>query len=233
VITYCDSVKLIIWRLDQVYLAAVVDYIPMEMTQCLASFLELFYIFWRNAITTTALNQAKEHLNDFRRHREIFVTTGTRAHCSLPRQHALGHFLTGIPEFGASNGHCSPITESKHIEAVKKPWRRSSRFDALHQMLKIIVRVDKLSTLHQLFMDRGMLQGSTSMYMALTVSNNWQPLVLKDSEDEESNQAVDDEPDDPARMGDVTPADGPRLATSVTLARTHRKPSLVVQKVVN
>lgn len=101
-------------------------------------------------------------------------------------------------------------------------------------MLKIIVRVDKLATLHQLFKDRGMLQGSTSMYMALTAANDWQPLDLEDLEGEEGNQADDDEPgDDNERMGDVAPVNGPRFASSVTLARTHRELFFIVQKVVN
>ncbi|KAF8953940.1 hypothetical protein BDZ97DRAFT_1678489, partial [Flammula alnicola] len=40
-----------------------------------------------------------------------------------------------VQEFGAPGGLCSSITESRHITAVKKPWRRSSRFEALGQML--------------------------------------------------------------------------------------------------
>ncbi|KAF9538821.1 hypothetical protein CPC08DRAFT_738828 [Agrocybe pediades] len=44
-------------------------------------------------------------------------------------------FSSSIPLFGSPNGLCSSITESKHIKAVKEPWRRSNRFNALSQML--------------------------------------------------------------------------------------------------
>ena len=43
--------------------------------------------------------------------------------------------------------------------AVKKPWRRSSRYEALKQMLVINTRNDKLAAAHVNFASRGMLCG--------------------------------------------------------------------------
>ena len=63
-----------------------------------------------------------------------------------------------IREFGAPNGLCSSITESKHIKAVKIPWRRSNRYKALQQMLYINQRMDKLSAARLDFTRRGMLE---------------------------------------------------------------------------
>ncbi|KAI0038125.1 hypothetical protein FA95DRAFT_1475492, partial [Auriscalpium vulgare] len=45
------------------------------------------------------------------------------------------HYRHLIEEFAALNGLWSSITESKHIKAVKEPWRRWSRNEALGQML--------------------------------------------------------------------------------------------------
>lgn len=59
--------------------------------------------------------------------------------------------------FGAANGLCSSITESKHIKAVKQPWRRSSRNELLGQMLLINQRLDKLSALRVELSSHGML----------------------------------------------------------------------------
>ena len=69
------------------------------------------------------------------------------------------HYSMLIRLFGAPNGLCSSITESKHIKAVKKPWRRSNRYKALHQMLVTNQRLDKLAALRANFQDRGMLFG--------------------------------------------------------------------------
>ncbi|EDR03636.1 uncharacterized protein LACBIDRAFT_331347 [Laccaria bicolor S238N-H82] len=63
---------------------------------------------------------------------------------NLPRQHSLVHLIKQIQEFGAPGGLCSSITESCHITAVKRLWRRSNRYEALGHMLLTNQRLDKL-----------------------------------------------------------------------------------------
>ena len=75
----------------------------------------------------------------------------------MPRQHSLVHYRLNIQEFGAPSGLCSSITESQHITAVKRPWRRSSRFDALGQMLLTNQRLDKLNAMRSDYISHGML----------------------------------------------------------------------------
>lgn len=76
---------------------------------------------------------------------------------SLPRQHSLSHYPRLIQDFGAPGGVCSSITESRHITAVKKPWRRSNHYEALGQILLTNQRLDKLAAARADFVDRGML----------------------------------------------------------------------------
>ena len=70
------------------------------------------------------------------------------------------HYSRLIRMFGAPNGLCSSITESKHIKAVKEPWRRSNRYNALGQMLLTNQRLDKLAAARVDFTSRGMLNGT-------------------------------------------------------------------------
>ena len=70
-----------------------------------------------------------------------------------------------IQEFGAPNGLCSSITESKHIKAVKELWQCSSRFKALGQMLITNQRLDNLAALRINFASRGMLKGTCLSYI--------------------------------------------------------------------
>ncbi|KIJ58527.1 hypothetical protein HYDPIDRAFT_51931, partial [Hydnomerulius pinastri MD-312] len=93
----------------------------------------------------------------FHQEQIIFETTGVRAGFSLPRQHAAKHYHEFIQLFGTPNGLCSSITESKHIKAVKEPWRRSSQFEALGQMLVTNQRLDKLAAARQHFASSGLL----------------------------------------------------------------------------
>ncbi|KAJ6546569.1 hypothetical protein B0H10DRAFT_1825182, partial [Mycena sp. CBHHK59/15] len=91
-----------------------------------------------NVIDETTLLDIDAALARYHRERVIFAESGVAANgFCLPRQHSLTHYRYLIQEFGAPNGLCSSITESKHIKAVKEPWRRSSRYEALIQMLQI------------------------------------------------------------------------------------------------
>ncbi|OJT05008.1 hypothetical protein TRAPUB_4221, partial [Trametes pubescens] len=103
------------------------------------------------------------HLNDalarFHQYREVFRVGGVREEgFSLPRQHSMVHYEKRIWDFAAPNGLCSSITESKHIKAVKEPWRRSNRYEALGQMLLTNQRMDKLAISRVHFENRGMLK---------------------------------------------------------------------------
>jgi hypothetical protein len=145
----------------QVYLPAIHGCVPDEMVQTMRALLEFCYIARRDIHDTQSLAALGDALQRFQRHREIFRTTGVRSTgFNLPRQHSLFHYNTLIRAFGAPNGLCSSITESKHIKAVKEPWRRSSRFNALSQMLITNQRLDKLAAARVDFADRGMLHGT-------------------------------------------------------------------------
>jgi hypothetical protein len=102
----------------------------------------------------------EEALSRFFKYRETVITLDLRDNFSLPRQHSLTHYPSLIRLFGAPNGICSSITESKHIRAVKEPWRRSNRREALGQILLANQRIDKLTAARSHFANRGMLDGS-------------------------------------------------------------------------
>jgi hypothetical protein len=125
-----------------------------------SAFLEFCYIVRREALTEDDLIKLQDALDRFHQYREIFKTTGVVSTFSLLRQHSLCHYIVLIRLFGAPNGLCSSITESKHIKAVKEPWRRSSRFNALGQMLLTNQRLDKLAAARVDFEACGMLRGS-------------------------------------------------------------------------
>jgi hypothetical protein len=102
----------------------------------------------------------QDALSRFHQYREIFISTGIRDDFSLPRQHSLVHYHSLVRLFAAPNGLCTSIPESKHIRAVKEPWRRSSRNEALGQMLVTNQRLDQLAAARVDFSSRGMLQGT-------------------------------------------------------------------------
>ncbi|EEB96621.1 hypothetical protein MPER_04215, partial [Moniliophthora perniciosa FA553] len=194
--------------LMKVYIAAINGYLDPKVVRCLSSFLEMCYIARKNTITESDLARFDAQLERFRDNRTVFLVPGVRDNFDLPRQHALEHFVIAISRFGAPNGHCSSITESKHIIAVKQPWRRSSRNNALPQMLCTIHCTDELEALCRKFAERGMLRGSTSSFslallMGATIQN-----------DTNISEAVEFE------FGDLGPSHGPKEDVSVRLPAT-------------
>jgi hypothetical protein len=111
----------------QVFLPAISGHVPPKMVRAISAFMEFCYLMRRSQISEDTLAAIDAAVGRFHQERQIFLEVGIRENLSLPRQHSLVHYRDLIQLFGAPNGVCSSITESKHIKAVKEPWRRSSR----------------------------------------------------------------------------------------------------------
>ncbi|KAG2343162.1 hypothetical protein BDR05DRAFT_884691, partial [Suillus weaverae] len=146
--------------LMKVFIPAIKGHVPQDMVRAFHALLEFCYIARRDVITEASLDQLKDMLTQFHHYHEIFKTTGTVPHFSLPRQHSMTHYADMIQLFGVSNGFCSSITESKHIKAVKEPWRWSNKYNTLGQMLLTNQHLDKLAASRLDFAACGMLAGS-------------------------------------------------------------------------
>ena len=131
----------------KVFLPAITGLVPDQMVRALSAFLEFCYLVRRSQIDGDVLLKINAAIERYHKERDIFIECGIRADFNLPRQHSLLHYPSLINMFGAANGLCSSITESKHIKAVKQPWCRSSRNEPLGQMLLINQRLNKLSAL--------------------------------------------------------------------------------------
>ena len=130
----------------------------MVLVQCLSALLDFCYIVRRSEIGESDLAALEKALNRFHTSREIFRTSGVRpSGFNLPRQHSMVHYAHLIREFSAPNRLCSSITESRHITAVKEPWRRSNHFEPLIQMMVTNQRLDKLTSARTNFIARRML----------------------------------------------------------------------------
>ena len=186
------------------------------MTQAISSFLDVCYIACHADLDHAALKAFDAALAKFYAIREVFCTSGVHpTGFSLPRQHSLSHYHHLIEEFGAPGGVCSSITESRHITAVKKPWRRSNRYKALGQMLITNQRLDKLAAARVNFISCGMLDPSKNTRppgMDSTPTVRWEGQGgVQDEEEEEEQPATG--PPGTARVAMVT--------GNVILARTR------------
>jgi hypothetical protein len=195
----------------KVFLPAIVGHVPTKVIQCVTSFLDFCYLARRSSHNEDDLIAMAKALESFHEHRTVFVDVGIAAdEISLPCQHALDHYITGITLFASPNGLCTSITESKHIRAVKEPWRCSSRNNALGQMLKTNEHLDKLSATCMTFKMHGLLEDDI---IADTLRRNGQ----FDDESSNSNDEgcdIDDE-EDAGRF------DGRKASSHVKMASKH------------
>jgi len=140
------------------------------------------------------------------------------------------HYHANIKNFGSPNGLCSSITESKHITAVKRPWRRSSRYKALSQILKVNERLDRLMAAKADFTARGMLQDPPLVAATLGVLGNNNHGTREGNEgsgnsdndggngDEGNTDTNDDDGVDSDNDSDAGPVESEPLMNDVRLA---------------
>jgi len=209
------------------------------MLRTFRAFLEFCYTARRNVHNEKSLIELNDALGRFHKYRTIFETVGVRPQgFSLPRQHSMCHYYQLICLFGAPNGLCSSITESKHIKAVKEPWRRSSRHKALGQMLLTNQRLDKLAAARVDFTKRGMLEGTClshvvrkfgNWHLNSRVGHSWGLTMCSHQGRDEDNVNEADDADEVVphaatiRDHDDGAVDGPTVDAHVDMAKATHK----------
>lgn len=183
------------------YLPSLVVYVPDDMVSCLGAFLDACYIARRQDINSSALDDFDRFVEKIRRLRETFRISGIRHKVfALPQQHSLFHYRRMIEDFGAPGGLCSSITESRHVTAVNRPYRRSSRYKALGQMLLINQRLDKLTAMSADFVERGMLPGR---HQANSSTLQGPERLRMPADDDDDDEDKDERPVDEDILGHV------------------------------
>ncbi|KAH9914673.1 uncharacterized protein B0H18DRAFT_1125390 [Fomitopsis serialis] len=208
--------------LMKVYLPAIHGLVPSEVVCAMSTFLEICYIVRKPIQTDATISEVERLVEEYHRHCEIFRQAGV---CpdgfSMPRQHSVGHYPRHMRNFAAMTGLCTSITESKHIDAVKKPWRRSNRYNALGQMLLTNQRLDKLAASRVDFKARGMLEGTVLSQAMREAASSGGDLADVEDEDEpgspvNAHQSMDDDDDENIDAEDEI--DGPTIEAFVVLA---------------
>lgn len=212
--------------MGQVYVVALEGYLPVDITKTFNAFLDFCYTARKSILTEDDLNALSTALQRFHHYRVVFRDAGVRPEgFSLPRQHALVHYRRHIENFGAPNGLCSSITESMHIAAVKKPWRRSNRYNALQQMLTTNSRNDKLAAARIDFHSRGMLEGTCLSETLQALARGSDDADDGDTDEDEDGVDLDaDEGGTNNEPDECGPVDGPPILGEVTLASKKGTP---------
>ena len=167
-------------------MSAIKGFVPRNVIRCFHAYLDFCYIARMSNFTWPTLDRLDDALDRFHTYRTVFQQLGiwdpTPSGFSLPRQHAMVHYRQHIENFGAPNGLCSSITESKHIVAVKRPWRRSSRYNAIKQIMATNQRMEKLTAARTRFTSQGILKFPTWQ--------QWLPQPVQSDNDKDQSGAA-------------------------------------------
>ncbi|KAF8441008.1 hypothetical protein L210DRAFT_3612177 [Boletus edulis BED1] len=210
--------------LMKVYIAAIEGFVPAEIVRTLRALLEFCYLVRRHIISEKVLQEIEDALAQFHKYRQVFMSGDNPVVTtfSLPRQHAAKHYSSLIRLWGAPNGLCSSITECKHIKAVKEPWRRSSKFNALGQMLRTNQRLDKIAAARVDFESRKMLNESCLS----SAINMLARTITSESDNDQNNTGLDLPQQTASILGDnehPVPDDAVGLLIQVKLSRTPQR----------
>jgi hypothetical protein len=131
----------------QVYIPALVGRVPDEIVQVFVTFADIVYIIRRSDFDQDVIALLRERIDEFFQQVKIFIDYGVRKDMNLPRQHYVDHYDEVIEDFGSPGGSDSSITEHRHIEDVKRHWRKTNHNNATGQIVKMVERKTKLNKL--------------------------------------------------------------------------------------
>ncbi|KAN0074526.1 hypothetical protein V8E55_011938 [Tylopilus felleus] len=186
----------------KVFIPAIEGFVPQDMICVLRYLLEFCYLVRHNILTEKTLTEIQSMLEQFHHHHEVF-RPAVIASFNYHRQYLMKHYGDMIHLFGAPNGLCSSITESKHIKAMKEPYCCSNRHNALGQMLLTNQQLNKLAVCHMDFQRRGILQGTctSASLNACSVPPDGDPS--SDMENKASEAKAGDDRDNESKPIDI------------------------------
>jgi hypothetical protein len=155
-------------------------------------------------------------LKEFHEARVFFLETEVMSKVAAPCQHALTHYVRGIRLFSALNGLCSSITESKHIDAVKKPWCQSNQNAPIIQMMLRVSRLEKLAGLKAYLTSLQLTWGKTLQFM-----QDWMASSNKRSNDDEARPHVESNGSSDTDSVGVSSTNSVGVSNADSVGRTH------------
>ncbi|KAH0827335.1 hypothetical protein J3R83DRAFT_3963 [Lanmaoa asiatica] len=205
----------------KVYIAAIEGYVPCDIVKTFRAFLEFCYLVRKDVILEANLDIIDDTLSRFHHYREVFKTSGVVNTFSLPRQHSLTHYNHLIWQYGAPNGLCSSITESKHVKAVKKPYRVSTSsmqpgLTFRHEACSDVV-LEHWGCSCQGYILHVIVQYNS---VQRVLDEQWGTGQTENSEVHPAGKEAASQPDD---LEDSEDIDGPRIDAHVLLARTPQR----------
>ncbi|KAL1711487.1 hypothetical protein EV715DRAFT_278453 [Schizophyllum commune] len=135
----------------RVVLGLVIDAVPQDDTRpdprivrCTRAILDFLYLAQYPVHTDDSLTLMNDALEDFHKHKSVFVDLGIRSDFNLPKLHFAQHYLTQIKLFGTTDNFNTQYTERLHIDLAKHAYAATNHKDEFSQMTRWLERREKI-----------------------------------------------------------------------------------------
>ncbi|KAI0055240.1 hypothetical protein BV25DRAFT_1873185 [Artomyces pyxidatus] len=108
------------------------------------SILDFIYLAQYPSHSETTLRYMTTALDNYHKHRGVFIRLGLRDDFNIPKFHSLLHYADSIRRFGTTDNYNTEMFERFHIDFAKEGWRASNHRDERPQMTLWLNRKEKM-----------------------------------------------------------------------------------------
>ncbi|KAH9914312.1 uncharacterized protein B0H18DRAFT_1125649 [Fomitopsis serialis] len=134
-------------HMARILLACLVGKVPQQVILAFRSILDFIYLAQYTTHDDTTLQYMEDALKTFHRNKHVLVDLGVREHLNIPKFHSLLHYVDAIRLLGTTDNYNTEAFERLHIDYAKNGWRASNHRDARPQMVRWLVRQEKMVVL--------------------------------------------------------------------------------------
>lgn len=134
-------------HMARILLACLVGKIPNKVMIAFRAILDFIYLAQYTAHDNDTLEYMEKALKTYHKNKAVLVELGIREHLNIPKFHSLLHYVDSIKELGATDNYNTEAFERLHIDFAKAGWRASNHRDARPQMVRWLVRREKMAVL--------------------------------------------------------------------------------------
>ncbi|KAM6501374.1 hypothetical protein JOM56_004388 [Amanita muscaria] len=115
-----------------------------QLVRAVRALLDFIFLSQLPAISMQDLKYMESSLKSFHENKAIFVDLGIRDNFTIPKLHALEHYITSIQLFGSTDNYNTQHTERLHIDYTKEAYRATNTRDEYPQMTAWLERREKI-----------------------------------------------------------------------------------------
>ncbi|KAM6495003.1 hypothetical protein JOM56_009626 [Amanita muscaria] len=115
-----------------------------RLVRAVRALLDFMFLAQLPVISLHDLKQMESCLKSFHENKAIFVDLGIRDNFTIPKLHALEHYISSIQLFGSTDNYNTQHTERLHIDYTKEAYRATNTRDEYPQMTAWLERREKI-----------------------------------------------------------------------------------------